>query len=409
MGLTTKPRVRRRIGEWLRSERGNIALLFAVTLPLVIGGGGFGVETTYWYLQRLEMQRAADAAAHAGAMEARTGGEASAIEAIAIETAGANGFNLATGVAAVHSPPLTGTGGNTAVEVILTMTAERFFTAVFNPAGIPLTARAVARYNNAADACVLALNKTASKSALFSGSSDLKLNGCSVMANSVANDAITAQGSAKVKADCFISAGGISLTAGATYTCPSTIPNAMPVADPFKNLPVPTPSGACLNDNGANLSPGRYCSGMFLKNNVTLQPGVYYISGGSFQMNANANVTCAGCTFYLDAGARVAFNGNATINLSAPTTGTYKGVLFFGSRSGTGSNTFNGSAASKMTGALYFATQDVQYNGNFSGTNGCTQVVADTVTWTGNTTINADCSSLGMGTIPAMLIVKLTE
>lgn len=97
-------------------------------------------------------------------------------------------------------------------------------------------------------------------------------------------------------------------------------------------------------------------------------------------------------TIYLSGAAKVSFNGSANINLQAPTSGTYSGILFFGDRTQTGLNKFNGTAASKMTGAIYFASQDVQYNGNFSGLNGCTQVIGSTVEWTGNATMAVDCA-----------------
>jgi len=99
---------------------------------------------------------------------------------------------------------------------------------------------------------------------------------------------------------------------------------------------------------------------------------------------------------------------NGTVTMSAPTSGPYSGVLFFGDRSGTGLNKFNGTATSKMTGAIYFASQDVQYNGNFSGINGCTQVVGKTIAWTGNTSVSVDCAAQGMRTLPVLSIVRLT-
>jgi hypothetical protein len=85
--------------------------------------------------------------------------------------------------------------------------------------------------------------------------------------------------------------------------------------------------------------------------------------------------------------------------------------LFFGDRSNSDlvQNTFNGTAQSHLTGALYFARQPVQYVGNFSGQGGCTQIVADAITWSGNTSINQDCSARGMKDIPAVQLVKLAE
>ena len=78
-------------------------------------------------------------------------------------------------------------------------------------------------------------------------------------------------------------------------------------------------------------------------------------------------------------------------------------------RSGTGGVTFNGTAASKLTGALYFANQDISYLGNFSGNGGCTQVVGRTITWSGNSNISQDCTAYGMGSIAASQLIKLVE
>jgi hypothetical protein len=141
----------------------------------------------------------------------------------------------------------------------------------------------------------------------------------------------------------------------------------------------------------------------------TMQPGIYVVSGGDFKINANANVSGSGVTIYIKPGVNVSINGNATVNLAAPTSGTYSGMLFFGDRTGLGNVTLNGTANSLLTGAIYFANQDINYLGNFSGNGGCTQVVGKTVEWTGNTTINQDCTAYGMKTISALQLVKLVE
>ncbi|TIU61412.1 MAG: hypothetical protein E5W15_32155, partial [Mesorhizobium sp.] len=44
---------------------GNVATIFALTLPVVVGGAGLGVETSYWYYSSLKLQSTADAAAYA--------------------------------------------------------------------------------------------------------------------------------------------------------------------------------------------------------------------------------------------------------------------------------------------------------------------------------------------------------
>jgi hypothetical protein len=144
---------------------------------------------------------------------------------------------------------------------------------------------------------------------------------------------------------------------------------------------------------------------------MTLDPGVYVISGGDFKVNANADISGSGVMIYLTDGARVSMNGTATVKLSAATTGDYSGLLFFGDRTDTGStkNSFNGTADSELTGAIYFASQDVQFLGDFSGLDGCTQVVGLTVEWTGNANVSKDCTAHGMKAIPATQLVKLVE
>src|SRR4029079_12403955 len=137
--------------------------------------------------------------------------------------------------------------------------------------------------------------------------------------------------------------------------------------------------------------------------------GVYVVQG-ALKVNANAVVAGSGVTIFMAGSNSYIMNGNATVTLSAPTSGAYSGVLFYGDRTGTAAqSTFNGTATSLLTGAIYFPRQQVNYLGNFSGTGGCTQVVADTIQWSGSTTIKQDCTSLGMKDIPATQSVRLVE
>ncbi|HEX2562255.1 pilus assembly protein TadG-related protein [Phenylobacterium sp.] len=407
-----KPAEARRFG---RAEGGNVAVLFALVLPLVIGSAGLGVETTYWHYKRLQLQAAADSAAHAGAMERRSGSDAALVTTIATQAAEENGYASSAGTIQVYAPPISGpsTGGQ-AVEVRLTFNGDRFFTKIFSQGQVLIATRAVAAFNNASTACVLALHPTQGSAAQFQGSSTVTLNGCSVMANSVASDALAVQGATIVSTDCLIAVGGVLASGSITMSeCEEPVENAPPVADPYANVPEPAlPSGPCRNANYGPLPNVRYCNGLDLDGNTTLAPGVYYISGGNLRIGAHANITGNGVTFYLGAGAGLTINSNAKMTLKAPgpSSGSpYAGLLFFGARNSLGNVTFNGTADSKMTGALYFPSRDIRYNGNFSGENGCTQIVASTIVWTGNTSISADCTDYGIRPIPVLSLVKLTE
>jgi Flp pilus assembly protein TadG len=52
-----------RLRSLMRDEMGSTAVALATSMPLVVGGAAFGVETSYWYYKDLQLQAAADAAA----------------------------------------------------------------------------------------------------------------------------------------------------------------------------------------------------------------------------------------------------------------------------------------------------------------------------------------------------------
>ena len=411
---------------WIRGERGNVALLFALMLPMVIGGAAFGVETTYWYLTRLQMQSAADAAAFAGAMEKRSGGSNANVLVVATKAATDNGYSSATGTITVNTPPTSGTSGTKAVEVIINARAERFFTAVFTKTDVMVKARAVAKYTTAGKACVLALSYTASKAAEFGGNGTTTLTSCSVMSNSTASDAIYYGGSSILSTECVISVGGVSGGGTLNESCDAPITKAAPVGDPFAGKTVPTATGTVVNKSNFNaqnetLSPGVYPNGIDIKNNAVFAPGNYFITGGDFGAGAQAVITQSsftagdGVTFYLGPNVSVNFNGSAQVNLTAPANATSPtgllntGMLFVGDPSTTAKQIINGNSSSHLTGDIYFKKAEVDFLGNFSGLNGCMHIVADTVKWSGNSTVSADCTGYGMIEIPGIYTVRLSE
>ena len=403
-------------GRILRDRRGNVAIIFALGMPVVAAGAAFSVETSYDYYKHQRLQAAADAAAISGALELLNGSDSATIQSAASKAAGDNGWVSGSGTITVNTPPTSGSNEvSQAVEVILTQNEPRFFTALFNGSQLVLHRRAVARYQQDANACIVALSKTASRAVDVTGSAVMTLAGCDVASDSNASDSIHTWGSASVKADCAFAVGSIANNGAMTLSqCPGGIDGVPPIADPFASVPNPPSPGSCINTsnyNGASLSPGNYCNGLSLKGTDTLAPGFYYVSGGNFTINSNASVSGSGVTIYLVGSARVSMNGNADVQLSAPTTGDYSGILFFGDRASSAglANTFNGDTASRLTGNLYFPTQPVAYNGNFSGKNGCTYVIGDTVTWSGNATFSVDCTAQGMNKIPARNLVKLVE
>ncbi len=402
---------------FLADRSGATVIIFVLTLPVVIGVTGLGVESGYWYFKHRELQTAADVAAVAGAVEKRSGGNVSAITASAQAEALENGYAAGTGASIlVNAPPTSGAYQDSrSVEVILTIAAPRFFSGLFSDETVTIVTRGVARYEDGGDACILTLAPEAAGALTFTGNALTLINGCNLMSNSLADTALIVSGSADVTVPCALSAGGVSVDDGLSLTsCSEPQTNVTPATDPFKDLPEPSTAGVCQDlPNGLpaqTLSPGRYCGGGNLKGTKTFTSGVYVMDGGTFRINANAVVTGSGVTFFLTNGATVDFNGNATITLSAPTSGTYKGILFYSDRdNAAASNKFNGTAATSMTGAIYMPSQEVEFLGNFSGNNGCLRIVSYTLKFTGSSNMNADCTGAGIGAMPLPGRVSLVE
>ena len=132
------------LGRLKRALDGNVAVIFAFTLPVVVGGAGLGIETSFWYYGSLKLQAVADAALDAGALAEVAGSDNPTIIAAATQSATSNNF-ATPGTIQVNTPPLSGPNtANKAVEVIVKQNLDRYFTAIFNSTPVPEQARAVA-------------------------------------------------------------------------------------------------------------------------------------------------------------------------------------------------------------------------------------------------------------------------
>lgn len=397
---------------FLASRRANVAVITGLLAPALVGFAGLGTETAYWYYRERDLQGAADVTAFDAAMALRSGQTNSAITKAASTDAAKNGWRPTGGAIVVNTPPTSGTHQNTnSVEIILTEVEQRYFTALFSRQPVPVSVRAVGTFVSSGTACMLGLDKARNNTVQFWGNASAKFQNCNIVSNSNASDSFSVGGSANVTVPCVSTVGGDSVSSGLHLTsCTSVTTHAPTSTDPYASVPAP-PVGSCYSGAiGSTLSPGTYCGGLSLSGNITMDPGIYVISGGTLKINAGANVTGAGVMFYLTNGAQLSLNGNATMNISAATTGTYSGLLFYGDRTmAYASQTINGNASSLFTGAVYFPSQDIRLLGNFSGAGGCMQVIADTIYYTGSSTFTTNCVTSGMATITVPGAVSLAE
>lgn len=409
-------------------NKGNVAIITALCLPVIVGGGAYGIEVGFWRYDQVRVQQAADAAAYAAGVVRRADGSTvtnATLTTAATTAASSNGFVVGSDTITINTPSTATPSDANSVEAVITRTEPPIFTSFIKcmvaswksssctNSVATVKASSTASYTDAGDACVLALSPGAQKAADFAGNSTLTLSGCSVMSNSLASNAFNLQGSSILGAPCIYSTGGAYLGGTLNLTqCAAVKTGQPPVADPFGGLTIPTAS----NDQSYNDSKGPQCGTSYsgkvdMKKAWSLtcspdQPIIF--DGSSVSVNANDSISCTGCTFVFVNGASLSINGSAHLDLSAPTTGTYKGMLFMADRTNTSAMTINGDATSSITGAIYSPDGSIAYNGNFSGVSGCTQVVAQTVSWSGNTSFNDDCSAYGMTGIQIGSPVRLS-
>ena len=384
-------------------QRGTIAVMTGLCAAGLAGFTALAIDVASWQVAQHSMQGAADTAAYSAAVAYNKNngtGYVTQAKAIAAVDGYVDGSNGAT--VTVNQPPKSGnyTGNATAIEVIVQQPQPRLFSGLILSSNPTVSARAVATILSD-PGCILALGTTANQAINISGSANINSPGCDIVANSSSSNAINMSGSAKVTTPCLVAVGNVNTTSGLDETkCSTPTTNAPATADPYASVAQPTASGSCLtvpNTSTVALTYGHYCSGLHISGSqsATFGAGVYYISGGNFQIDGTATGT--GVTFFVTAGEQTTINGAATF--TAPTSGTYSGIAFFGDRAGTTStnDAFSGGSSMSITGAIYFPTQSVTYSGGSATT--CTQLIADVITVSGSAAFSGNCAADGMATI----------
>jgi hypothetical protein len=316
-------------------------------IAALIGFTGLGVETGLWYAIKRQNQSAADVAALSGAFELLAG-QGSGLSATQVypnicgfaqRDATRNGFTFASftcptstpactspssGQMCANNPPVLGgpgvLGNTNAVEVILAQQQNALFASLYL-ANVTIDTRAVAVISVLDQACVLALDPSASNAILIKGNPTLNMPNCSIVADSTSSSAIHLQGSASIIADTLVTAGGVDTTGNPSFTLNKPAQTHAPkVLDPYDpqncttlclthtflttGMPTAPPcvkmgatfngncvvSGSTINAAGnVTLSANTQITGPWnIKNEtVDLSPGTYWVTDGDLNLQAN--------------------------------------------------------------------------------------------------------------------------
>jgi hypothetical protein len=409
-----------------KSEAGQAVIFTAIAMVALMGFAGLAVDMGVMRYEKRTQQSAADGAAIAGADEIRYGGGAG-IDSAALNAASANAFTDNNGGAActdsstvgcigvvVNHPPVTGphTGQANYVEVLVTAEQRNYFMTLLGRQKTTVTARAVATLigeNGTAPGCVYTLGPPGVGVGVdVVGTPTLKAPTCGIEDN---GNFTTSGAKLNVSAGSIGVVGTDTNNGGGTVTCTAAGPcpvNGIPaVGDPLSFEPAPGVNAPGVNFNPAKSPvPGTTYKSITINNTQVVNfPAGTYVVNGSLTINAGATVcnqTGAGCavggadnagvTFYITNGGTVKINGGADVELSAPNSGTYAGILFYQDPLDTSKAIIDGNSNSYYQGALYFPGAELDFGGT-SLTNAkaaYTLVVADSLKVNGTATLNLD-------------------
>ena len=406
-----------------KNEAGQALVFAALALVVLIGFAGLAIDMGVLRYQKRLQQNAADAAAIAGAsnLASTSGGvttgaqNASATNGFTDNGGGQTSACTASGAAVgtvcvqVNNPPLSGphaSGANAGkyVEVLVAVVQPTYFMKIFGTSSEAITARAVATNlsGGTGGGCLYTLGPPSSaiEGVNINGSAVLNATTCGIVDN---GDFNTKGNKLIVNAATFGVAGDANQSGpGGTVTCSDQAQTDCPTygtpasGDPLSSLTAPA-VGTPQAFNAANITAGTYSSISLSGNGTyTFPAGTYVLDGGNFSCSGTPSIRGTGVTFYFTNGATYNCTGNVSVQLTAPSTGTYAGVLMYQDPNDTSGPSIGGDNTTFFDGALYFPKSQVTFFGNSTSYN-VAIVVADAFALSGNPTVNLQ----GAGGLPA--------
>ena len=402
----------------MAARRGSVAVQIGLGLAVLVGMAGLGTEGSFLIYKHRQMQSVTDSAAVSGAMalsQADPRDPESEARAVATGLGFRHGADQVT--VTVNVPPASGSqaGNVDAVEVILAQPQNVSLMRLFGDAAINVGTRSVALRSDSGRFCVLALDLATPQAVYLSNNAVVLNPNCGIAVNSTSATALYMTNNSVVNGP-VTTRGSWELANNAELNGTPLIQHGTLVADPYADVQLqPAPpctgqSGSGSNNVTRDLTPGHFCDGWNFKNDVVLNlaPGTYYIDSG-LSIKNNVTLSGTGVTLVINGDYPMDIGNNANVNISAPTSGDYAGLAFFGLRASTPGvlQKFSNNTVLNIQGAVYFPNQVLEFDNNGVTTSqGCTHVIGRMVRLMNNVELKNDCAATGVRPIspPAQLV-----
>jgi hypothetical protein len=363
-----------------KSERGQALIVIAVALIVLIGLLGLVVDGGNAFLDKRNAQNAADSAALAASLT-RIRGESDWVGA-AMTAAANNGYTNdgIKSVVLVYSPPQDGpfVGNVEYIQVIITSYVNTTFAKVIGQQRITNVVEATARskpseireilHGMALVSLARESNCLNQKAFLINGNANLSIIGGGVFVNSNNKEcAFQQQGNGSIQ----VQGGSINVVGGVSIQKPQLLTPGVTVGGIPSNYPPPffMPDVTCseaaqISEDGSSMTPGIWDE-KFPPQGVTfLEPGAYCLQDG-FEATGGETLEGTDVVFKVEQG-EVHFAGNASLKISAPTSGDFKGLLIFLPMENNSQVVLNGASTSSFTGTILAPASEITISGNSS-------------------------------------------
>jgi Flp pilus assembly protein TadG len=412
-----------------RADRANVATLFALSAPALIGALGLGMETAWWYSDQRSMQNASDAAAVAAASNG-TSNYALEAAAVATQYGYTNGTNGVT-VTSTNTAACPDGSGNNCYQVSITNKQQLYllpvigFTGDTTSNGQPaqtIRASAIAKKGTTPrQYCLLALN-TIGTAILGNGVPTTNFAGCNTMSDASAtchgHDMGADYGDAHITdSGCgIVQESGVPIVPDPYAVLASNIPSNPCASYPQEPQHHNDPALPGTNQWGTaqSLSGNKIvCGDLQLTADVTINApsgAVLVIENGQLDTNGYTIRTANGSSLTIvysgDSSSTYthAPSGGGTLDIQAPTSGPWSGVAMYQDpnlTSGVDMSAAGNSPTWDITGLVYMPHANVIFSGavnkSSNGASCFAMVVGDiTVNGTGEILAHGGCDAAGL-------------